>query len=234
MGGDGDLSAAEERLVSRFSGRDSGLIGHFAGRPASDLWVWDRPTLALLGRPFASAPTSIELLLGAVPVEERGMVADAFQAALAGPVSFTTSCRVTTASDQLRSVMIVADSGDLEPAGPTVATTVPVDQLEAGSGPWLVGHLIDLTELRLGAAREAMDHAVAEAFEHRAVIEQAKGMLMLAGRIDADAAFALLAQRSQQVNTKLAALAAELVADHRTGRLAEELVRSREDDGDGL
>lgn len=49
------------------------------------------------------------------------------------------------------------------------------------------------------------------AIDHRAPIEQAKGMLMAIHRIDADAAFALLAEQSQNVNRKVRDLAVDLV-----------------------
>ena len=46
---------------------------------------------------------------------------------------------------------------------------------------------------------------------HRAVIEQAKGMLMLVYGISAQRAFEILVWRSQQTNTKLREVAAGLV-----------------------
>lgn len=49
------------------------------------------------------------------------------------------------------------------------------------------------------------------AIDHRAPIEQAKGMLMAIHRIDADAAFTLLAARSMASNRKVRELAVELV-----------------------
>ena len=48
-----------------------------------------------------------------------------------------------------------------------------------------------------GRGPGSCDHAVNEAAKHRAVIEQAKGMLMLTYRIDADTAFELLRRHSQ-------------------------------------
>jgi GAF domain-containing protein len=61
------------------------------------------------------------------------------------------------------------------------------------------------------AARLAQDMAVA--MRSRAVIEQAKGMLMAERQIDADEAFGMLRQLSQNSNVKLAEVAARLVAD---------------------
>jgi AmiR/NasT family two-component response regulator len=49
--------------------------------------------------------------------------------------------------------------------------------------------------------------------ESRATIEQAKGALMVVYRISADEAFAMLQWRSQETNTKLRALASQIVAE---------------------
>jgi transcriptional regulator with GAF, ATPase, and Fis domain len=50
------------------------------------------------------------------------------------------------------------------------------------------------------------------AMEHRAPIEQAKGILMALRGIDADAAFGVLADQSQRTNRKLRDVAADFVA----------------------
>ena len=75
----------------------------------------------------------------------------------------------------------------------------------------MAGLLIDLTELRLTAVRAATEHAVAEALRHRAVIGQAKGIVMVVHRVNADTACHLLSRHSQNTNTKLHELAAHLV-----------------------
>ena len=69
------------------------------------------------------------------------------------------------------------------------------------------------------ALRESLTVALAEidglraAMEHRAVIEQAKGMTMAALGVDADAAFQVLVERSQRSHTKLHEVAAGIVTD---------------------
>jgi GAF domain-containing protein len=50
-----------------------------------------------------------------------------------------------------------------------------------------------------------------EALDSRIVIEQAKGILMASERVDADAAFALLKNRSQRTNRKLRVVAQEVI-----------------------
>lgn len=50
------------------------------------------------------------------------------------------------------------------------------------------------------------------AMDTRAVIEQAKGMVMLTLKVDAEAAFDVLVRRSQNTHTKLLEVAQEIVA----------------------
>ena len=63
---------------------------------------------------------------------------------------------------------------------------------------------------------DAITEAVTEIVEHRAVIDQAKGLLMYVYGINANAAFAVLRHRSQDNNVKLRALAAQLLDDVRS------------------
>lgn len=55
--------------------------------------------------------------------------------------------------------------------------------------------------------------ALSDVLKDRAVIEQAKGMLMLIYRLDADQAFSVLRECSQHGNVKLRLLARQIVAD---------------------
>lgn len=58
-------------------------------------------------------------------------------------------------------------------------------------------------------------HKLQGAFGRRAVIEQAKGILMGRYAIDADEAFAMLREQSQRTGQKLADLATAVVSSHR-------------------
>jgi hypothetical protein len=60
--------------------------------------------------------------------------------------------------------------------------------------------------------QESISVALAEIADHRAAIEQAKGVLMYVYGIGPDAAFDILKWRSQDANIKLRALAEQLVA----------------------
>ncbi|BDX31609.1 hypothetical protein TUM20985_21560 [Mycobacterium antarcticum] len=70
-----------------------------------------------------------------------------------------------------------------------------------------------IEESMSSAYRLAVTEAVREIAEQRAVIEQAKGMLMFIYGIDADAAFDLLRWQSQQHNVKLRLIAEQITKD---------------------
>jgi hypothetical protein len=216
MVGGGGVSPADEQLVARFSGRLEDRVGRFVGRPRADQWVWDEQLMVILGDPCRGDSASLQTLLQWVVEEERQVAADAFRAAIEHGDEVMVSCRLQAGDGSVRSVLILAEISDDEPSGVSMSALLQMDGVAAATGPWLVGHVLDLTTLRVSATRAAANHAVHEAAQHRAVIEQAKGMLMLTYRIDADTAFQLLRRHSQTTNTKVHGLAAHLVAQATT------------------
>jgi ANTAR domain/PAS fold len=89
------------------------------------------------------------------------------------------------------------------------------------------GFYVDLSSTRQDFD-DRVTVAVANIVEHREVIEQAKGMLMLTYHIDANRAFEVLRWRSQQSNIKIRMLAEQLIAEFPgqgdDGRLPERAV----------
>ncbi|MFG1929373.1 PAS and ANTAR domain-containing protein [Mycobacterium sp. NPDC048908] len=81
---------------------------------------------------------------------------------------------------------------------------------EAGNVIGSQGLYVDLSDFDdVGTVEDA----IADFTEHRAIIEQAKGVLMMMYGISADRAFDILVWRSQETNTKLRKLATHLVQD---------------------
>jgi hypothetical protein len=72
------------------------------------------------------------------------------------------------------------------------------------------GLYVDLSDVDDGAT---VEDAIADFTEHRAVIEQAKGVLMMTYGISAERAFDILVWCSQITNTKLRKLASQLIVD---------------------
>jgi hypothetical protein len=78
--------------------------------------------------------------------------------------------------------------------------------------PVVNGHLIDITDVRADAVNGELDSAVSEFVGQRAVIEQAKGVLMQLYSVDADTAWALLRAFSADTNRKVRDIAHLLTA----------------------
>ena len=72
------------------------------------------------------------------------------------------------------------------------------------------GFYVDISRLRDPDQEDLVTAKLAEIAEHRAAIEQAKGMLMLIYGIDEDGAFDLLRWLSQEANVKLRLLAEQI------------------------
>jgi hypothetical protein len=208
----GGASPADEQLVAGFSGRLDDRVGLFLGRPQADLWVWDEQLVAILGFPRSGVSASLRTLLQHVAADERPLAADAFRSAVEDGAPVLVSCRLHAADGSVRSVLITAEVSEVEPNESSMSASLRMDGFAAATGPWLVGQVVDLTALRLSATRAAANHAVIQAAKHRAAIEQAKGIIMVTYRIDADAAFELLRRHSQNTNTKVHDLADHLVS----------------------
>ena len=81
------------------------------------------------------------------------------------------------------------------------ATTAPLSAVKASTSTSAI------------LARIFRDAAIADFTEHRAQIEQAKGILMAVYGIPAEHAFDILVWRSQETNTKLRTLVQQVIAD---------------------
>ncbi|UXA19468.1 PAS and ANTAR domain-containing protein [Mycobacterium sp. SMC-4] len=160
-------------------------------------WEWSDEVAAMHGyRPGTVTPTT-ELLLAHKHPEDRQHVQESLDRALHAGGSFSSRHRFLDTAGREHSVLVIADRM-YDPRGAVVGTE---------------GYYVDLTDTLDQVRRTVLDESLPDLFESRAVIEQAKGALMLVYRIDAEQAFKLLQWRSQQTNTKLRTLAAQLVAD---------------------
>lgn len=208
----------DTQVLRYFTAARGSRVGRFVADPATGWW-WDDATSAILGYPAGSVDPCWRLMLATVPAADRDLVNGAHAAATSRAGRFSWSHRVVTGG-LVRSVLVVGDSQP-KPQQRSALAAVNGDRAAghvvqpddvSGAPLRLSGYVLDLTDLRVDAARAAGTDAVQRATAHRATIEQAKGMVMLAYHLDADAAFALLARHSQQTNRKLHVIAASLLA----------------------
>jgi hypothetical protein len=111
--------------------------------------------------------------------------------------SFSSRHRLYDTGGDEHSVIVVADR-ILDETGVVVGTR---------------GYYVDITEALEESRRDVLDEALPRVIEARAEIEQAKGALRLVYGISDEQAFTVLRWRSQETNTKLRALAAQLLSE---------------------
>ncbi|MCM6775050.1 PAS and ANTAR domain-containing protein [Nocardia sp. CDC159] len=173
------------------------VVGSFRFWFVGQRWEWSDEVARMHGyEPGSVAPTT-ELLLSHKHPDDRAHVQDLLDYALHSGESFSSRHRFIDTRGVIHNVIVVADRM-FDDSGAVVGTS---------------GYYIDLTHTLAEERQEVLDEALPELFEARAVIEQAKGVLMRIYRINADQAFRVLRWRSQETNVKLRTLAARLIAE---------------------
>jgi hypothetical protein len=180
-------------------------VGSFCFWFVGQRWEWSDEVCRMHGyQPGAVVPTT-ELVLSHKHPDDRSAVQDLLDQALYSGVSFSSRHRLLDTAGDEHSVIVVADRM-VDKTGSVVGTQ---------------GYYIDVTA--------ALDKNRKEVLEARAVIEQAKGALRVVYGINDEQAFSLLKWRSQQTNTKVRALAAQLVDELDTVASASKGLRSQFD-----
>jgi PAS domain S-box-containing protein len=165
---------------------------------ADERWEWSPEVARIHGyEPGTVSPTT-RLVLSHKHPEDYEQVAATLDEIRRTRRPFSTRHRIVTVQGAAREVVVIGERMH-DNSGQVIGTQ---------------GFYIDVTPS--GDERAAIiTEALAEIAENRAAIEQAKGILMLIYRIQADAAFDLLKWRSQETNVKLRVLAEQLIADVR-------------------
>jgi hypothetical protein len=158
-------------------------------------WEWSDEVARMHGYEPGSVVPTTEMLLPHKHPDDRAHVQDLLDHALHSGGSFSSRHRFIDTAGNVHDAIVVADRMSDE-SGAVVGTA---------------GYYVDLTDTFDEARQAALDEALPDLFEARAVIEQAKGVLMGVYRVSAEQAFGVLRWRSQETNTKLRALAKQLV-----------------------
>jgi len=178
-------------------GGDNVGVGAFRFWFVGQHWEWSDALARMHGYEPGTVEPTTELLLSHKHPDDRGHVQDSLDRALHSKSSFSSRHRFIDTAGQVHDAMVVADRMSDE-TGAVVGTA---------------GYYLDLTATFVETRQVALDEALPDLFETRAVIEQAKGLLMAVYRVSAEQAFGVLRWRSQETNTKLRALAKQLVVE---------------------
>jgi hypothetical protein len=172
-------------------------VGWFRFTFADERWEWSPQVEMMHGyEPGTVSPTT-DLVLSHKHPDDYGQVAATLDEIRRTSGAFSTRHRIIDTHGDVHHVVVVGKQ------------TLDVDGAVIGSD----GFYVDVTPSVTEAREQRVTEAVAEIAEARGGIEQAKGMLMVVYRIDADSAFELLKWRSQESNVKLRLLAGQVVED---------------------
>ncbi|MDC7122762.1 ANTAR domain-containing protein [Cellulomonas fimi] len=162
-------------------------------------WWWSETMHATYG-PDASPvdgpeTPGVERLLHRVPEDDHARVRDAFTACVSDGTSFAVSHRVHGPEGGRRRVTLTGSRERTDDGRPRVG-----------------GFVLDVEEAVAAAAKRDAQLQLGTALASHALIDQAKGALMLVYGIEEQEAFDLLRWSSMRLNVKLALLAQRVVA----------------------
>ena len=171
-------------------------VGWYRFYFADERWEWSEEVEQIHGyQPGTVTPTT-ELVLSHKHPDDYPHIAATLDDIRRTHKPFSTRHRIITVQGDVRDVVVIGERFH-DNTGEIVGTQ---------------GFYLDVTP-SAKQRQESITEALAEIADHRAAIEQAKGVLMYVYGIGPDAAFDILKWRSQDANIKLRALAEQLVAD---------------------
>jgi ANTAR domain len=188
----------------------SRAAGRFRYDRATDAWSWSPEMFAVLGIDPGTTDPGTDALVDWQHPDDRVRTLDAFAAACTGR-AFALEVR---AAGEARAVVLVGEP-ELDEAGVTAVEGMCAD-ITAGRPPGSDGDRTRALEAEVGQLRAAM--------ASRAVIEQAKGILMLLTSCRDQTAFDLLGHISSHTHRKIRDVA-RAITESATGgaRLPEEI-----------
>jgi PAS domain S-box-containing protein len=177
-----------EPLADRTESLGVGRFNYFLD---GSCWEWTRDVATTLGYHREAVEPSLELLLQHTHLEDRSRIAADLRRIVQGH-RVSSRYRIIDRAGDLHWIVLVGEPLESEP----------------GESVGAAGYFIDVTD----AVQAGVTAAMSELTKSRAVVEQAKGVLMAAHGISADEAFARLVRRSQHTNVKLREIASQFLA----------------------
>ncbi|WP_406280284.1 PAS and ANTAR domain-containing protein [Nocardia sp. NBC_00881] len=172
-------------------------VGTFRFWFAEQRWEWSDEVAAIYGYAADGTQPSTELLLSHRHPDDHEWVAQSIAITVQTGEPFCGRHRVIDTSGHTHHVIVVADRM-LDDRNVVVGTS---------------GYFVDVSDAFEENRQQILDATLPGLVESRAVIEQAKGVLMFVYGINAEQAFGVLQWRSQETNTKLRTLAQLLVSE---------------------
>ncbi len=182
--------------IDSFPGtRSPGIVAPFRYDVVHDHWEWSDALYALHGYQPHEIPATTSALMHHKHPEDRERAADVFKAVVQDGGTYSCYHRIVNRNKRVLSVVSVGRT-ILDPDGRPAA---------------IEGYYIDLTDARRDETEADVKDALARKAPAGPLIEQAKGMIMLAEGCTESEAFERLRTCSQDSNCKVADIARALV-----------------------
>jgi hypothetical protein len=169
-------------------------VGSFRYLRAEDRWEWSDTVARMHGYAPGQVQPTTALVMSHKHPDDAANVARLIEAMTGQGRPFSSRHRIVDTRGRIHPVVVIGER------------LCDSDDNVIGSQ----GLYVDLSYVEDGAA---VEDAIADFTERRALIEQAKGVLMMTYAISAERAFDILVWRSQETNTKLRKLASQIVDD---------------------
>jgi hypothetical protein len=185
-------------------------VGSFRYLRAEGRWEWSDAVARIHGYAPGQVQPTTALVMSHKHPDDAANVARLIEAMTEQGRPFSSRHRIIDTRGHIHPVVVIAErlcDGD----GAVIGSR---------------GLYVDLSDVDDGVT---VEDAVADFTEHRAVIEQAKGVLMMMYGISSERAFDILVWRSQVTNTKLRRLATQIVDDFTTQLQVPAGIRERAD-----
>ncbi|MBO3085642.1 ANTAR domain-containing protein [Cellulomonas fengjieae] len=188
-------------------------VGRFRYTAPTGRWTWSDGMFRIHGMAPGEVVPTLALMSRHVHPDDRGRVMDALSQCAVDGEPFGCHYRLLDLTGGERSVTLTG-AGDPDGDAPRTVS----------------GFLVDVTASQRDAVARRVNQELTQALQSHAVIDQAKGALMLGYGIDGEAAFELLRWGSQQRNVRLLTLSERLVAAVESGGGLGSETRQRLDD----
>lgn len=184
-------------------------VGSFRFFIADRRWEWSDEVARMYGYEPGSVVPTTELMLSHKHGDDKPGVAALIENVIRDGQPFSSRHRIIDTAGRTRVVVVVGDRL-LDGTGQVIGTG---------------GFYVDVTDAFESDVQHRLTRAVRDLAARRAVIEQAKGILMYVYNLSADRALDLLRWRAQTTNSKLRDLCEQFVCEITRRDMAPDLLR---------
>jgi ANTAR domain/PAS fold len=188
-------------------------VGSFRFLIADERWEWSDEVAQMHGYEPGTVNPTTELVLSHNHSDDKPNVSALIENVICHGNPFSSRHRIVDTYGRVHVVVVVGDRL-VDDAGQVIGTA---------------GFYVDITDAYESDVQRRLGKAVSQLAAHRAVIEQARGILMFVYNLQAEQALEVLKWRSRETNTKLRDLCEQFVRHVTSRGMTPDLLRREVD-----